>query len=163
MRALVRKLTLLSAMFLAAFTIASASAAFMQPAVAFADDNVVDSSQCGSVKKSFFGLPTWYKYLKVDPSTCEVQDFCVLANPDAGCATSSIPLILLAFIDIALRIGGLVAVGFVIVGGFKFVTSQGEPDGVKNARNTILNALIGLVIAIIATPIVGFIGSNLSK
>lgn len=121
------------------------------------------SSQCSQSKKksvNFFRMPTWYQYLEYDPQTCDVK-FCVLGNGDNGCDKSSIPLVLLALIDIGLRIGALVAVGFVVYGGIKFVTSQGEPDEVKGARNTILNALIGLVIAMIATPMVVFLGTRL--
>lgn len=115
--------------------------------------------KCGKDGKkggSFFGLPTWYKYLKVD-SNCEIKDFSLLGS--AG-KPSSLPLILLALIEIVLRIGSLVAVAFVIIGGIKFVMSQGEPDGVKDARNTILNALIGLVITVTATPVVSFLGNR---
>jgi hypothetical protein len=123
------------------------------------------SSQCSNAKTNtinFFRMPTWYQYLDYDPATCDVK-FCVLGNNDGGCTKSSIPLVLLALIDIALRIGALVAVAFVIIGGIKFVTSQGEPDSVKSARNTVLNALVGLAIAIVATPVVVFIGTQLGK
>lgn len=115
---------------------------------------------------SFFGLPTWYKYLPMDKhadGSCSVAKFCVLAdgeNGDSGCKSSSVPLVLLALIEIVLRLGSIVAVVFVVVGGFKFVTSQGEPEGVHSARNIIINALIGLVITLIATPIVSFIGNR---
>lgn len=126
-----------------------------------------DANKCGN-EGEFLGLPKWHKYLKKTASTdqltgkvsCEIQNFCLLANKDNGCTTSSFPLVILAIIEIVLRIGSLVAVAFVVVGGFKFVTSQGEPDGVRSARNTILNALIGLVITLVATPLVSFIANR---
>jgi hypothetical protein len=52
---------------------------------------------------------------------------------------------------------GVVAVVFVIIGGFKYMTSQGEPGRVQQAKNTILYALIGLVITISAFAITAFI------
>ena len=52
---------------------------------------------------------------------------------------------------------GIVAVVFVIIGGFKYMTSQGEPGRVQQAKNTILYALIGLVITISAFAITAFI------
>jgi hypothetical protein len=70
-------------------------------------------------------------------------------------------LVILAILDIMLRIAGLVAVGFVIYGAIQYITSQGEPDGIKKAQNTITNALIGMVIAITATAAVAFIGNSL--
>jgi len=69
----------------------------------------------------------------------------------------------LAIVDILLRIVGLVSVGFVIYGGFRYITSQGEPDATKKALATVVNALIGMAIAIFAVTIVSFMGSTLWK
>jgi TRAP-type C4-dicarboxylate transport system permease small subunit len=64
-------------------------------------------------------------------------------------------------IDILLRLVGLVAFGYVIYGGFLYLTSQGEPDRTKAALGTLLNAVIGIVIAMFAAAIVSFIGNRL--
>ena len=72
-------------------------------------------------------------------------------------------LIGLGIVDILLRVAGLVAVAFVVYGGFMYMTSQGEPDKTSKAKNTLLNSLIGLTIAIMATVIVSFVGSSLQK
>jgi hypothetical protein len=69
-------------------------------------------------------------------------------------------LIFLAIAEILLRLSGLVAVGFIIYGGIKYILSQGEPDGVQQAQSTIINACIGLVIAIFSTAIVAYIGNT---
>lgn len=110
---------------------------------------------------NFFKFPSWYTYLgsrmEVNSATnrCEMKD---LTNSEF---IQSIPLIALAFVDIALRIAALVAIAYVIWGGIQFVTAQGEADKVKRARQTIINALIGLVIALIATAVVTFVGSRI--
>lgn len=98
-------------------------------------------------------LPSWYKYIEGEQvgKTCELK----FQFPD------DIGAILLAMVEILLRLGAIVAVGFVIYGGFMYMTSQGEPDKAAAARTTILNALIGLVLAILATAIVSFIGGQL--
>lgn len=44
----------------------------------------------------------------------------------------------------------LIAVIVIIVSGIKFVTSQGEPQKIKDARNTLIWAILGLVIALSA-------------
>jgi hypothetical protein len=98
-----------------------------------------------------FLLPTWHKYLQHD-SDCRISDF---NFPD------DLGAIALAIVEILLRIGTLAAVGYVIYGGFMFMTSQGEPDKAANARKTIINAVVGLVIALLATGIVSFIGGKL--
>lgn len=109
---------------------------------------------CGN--NSFFGLPTWYQYLKTGMNgttgRCEI-DFNMPGD---------IPLILLAIVDILLRVAGLVAVAFVIYGGVQYVVSQGEADKTAKAKGTIINALVGMVLAILAATIVGFIGNRLA-
>jgi hypothetical protein len=49
----------------------------------------------------------------------------------------------------------------VFISGFKFITSQGNPESAKSARMTAINALIGLVIVMIATAVVSYIGRNI--
>ena len=51
----------------------------------------------------------------------------------------------------------MVAIIFVIIGGFKFIVAQGNPDKVAKARNTLANALVGALIAILASRVVGYI------
>lgn len=108
---------------------------------------------CPNVQTTFFGLPTWYKYLEVGDNCAVKLDF--KANPN------QIWLIALAIADILLWIAGFVAVLFVILGGYKYITSQFDPEGTKNARDTILNALIGLAVAVIAAALVNFVGRTI--
>ena len=53
-------------------------------------------------------------------------------------------------------IGG-VSVLVIIIGGIRYVTSGGEQAGITAAKNTILYAVVGLVIAILAYSIVHFV------
>lgn len=98
-------------------------------------------------------LPTWYKYLNSET----VAGKCTPLFD----VTKDIPRILLAFVEIALFIGGVVSVGFIIFGGFQYMTSQGEPDKAKSGRTTIVNAIVGLIIASLASAVVNLIGRNL--
>lgn len=52
---------------------------------------------------------------------------------------------------------GAVAVVMIIIGGFRYVTSGGESSNISSAKNTILYALIGLVIVVFAQFIVKFV------
>jgi len=52
---------------------------------------------------------------------------------------------------------GIVAVIMVIVGGFRYVTSGGDASRVASAKNTLLYALIGVIIAALAGVIVQFV------
>jgi hypothetical protein len=53
--------------------------------------------------------------------------------------------------------GGIAAVVMIIIGGLRYVTSSGAPEKVSGAKNTILYALIGLVIIALAQVIVRFV------
>jgi hypothetical protein len=100
----------------------------------------------------FFGLPTWYEYLpKPQPPNCEIS---FDAKSDL---TKNIILVALAILKILLILAGIIAVFMVVMGGFKYVTSQGEPEKVGGAKNTLLNAVVGAMIAILATQVVGYI------
>ncbi|MDZ7785870.1 MAG: pilin [Candidatus Saccharibacteria bacterium] len=110
---------------------------------------------CTRESSTFLNFPTWYKYL--DPTFTDGECKLDLDFEE----TSTYTAIFFAILEIILRIAGLVAVIFVIVGGFTFITSDGQPEKAKNARWTILNALIGLAIALSATVLVNFIGNNL--
>jgi hypothetical protein len=59
-------------------------------------------------------------------------------------------------IQITLTIVGGISVIMVIIGGIKYAGSQGDPAGTAKAKNTIIYALIGVVVAILATTIVQF-------
>jgi len=52
---------------------------------------------------------------------------------------------------------GVAAVIMIIVGGFRYITSAGNQESVKTAKNTIVYAIIGLVIVALAQVIVRFV------
>jgi len=60
-------------------------------------------------------------------------------------------------INILLYVLGIIAVIMIIIGGIRFSTSDGDPAGVKSARNTIIYAIVGLVVAIMAYAIVNLV------
>ena len=57
-------------------------------------------------------------------------------------------------IDILSLVVGVVAVIMIVVGGLKYVTSQGDSSGTASAKNTIIYALVGLVIVALAQVLV---------
>jgi hypothetical protein len=52
---------------------------------------------------------------------------------------------------------GLICVIFIIWGGIRYATSGGDTEKVKNAKNTLLYAIIGLAIALLAAVIVNIV------
>lgn len=59
-------------------------------------------------------------------------------------------------INVIVGVIGVVAVIVIVIGAILMVVSQGEPGKVARARLTIMYAVIGLVIAILAYAIVNF-------
>lgn len=72
------------------------------------------------------------------------------------------PDIIKNVITTILFILGMVAVIMIIIGGVRYTTSNGDAGSIKSAKDTILYAVIGLIVAIMAFAIVNFIIGRLS-
>lgn len=57
---------------------------------------------------------------------------------------------------------GIVAVFMVIISGFKYITSGGDSNGVSSAKNTLIYAIVGLIIVALAQFLVHFVLNNIS-
>lgn len=62
---------------------------------------------------------------------------------------------------ILLFIVGAIAVLMVIIGGLRYVTSSGDQASITSAKNTIIYAIVGLIVAFAAYGIVNFILDNI--
>lgn len=107
---------------------------------------------CESGESSLFGLPAWHKYLTETVT-------------ESGCSVgieklTDIWLVVLAVLEIMTRLAGYIAVVFILYGAFTYVHSQGSPDKLAQAWDTIRMALIGLVLAVAATGIVTFVAGR---
>lgn len=60
-------------------------------------------------------------------------------------------------INVALTILGSVAVLIIVLGGIQYILSRGESNQVSKAKDTILYAVIGLIITMMAGVIVNFV------
>lgn len=60
-------------------------------------------------------------------------------------------------INILLFIIGAIAVLMIIIGGLRYVLSAGDQGAVTGAKNTILYAVVGLIVAVMAFAIVNFV------
>ncbi len=58
---------------------------------------------------------------------------------------------------------GAIAVIYLIIGGLRYVTSGGDSKAVTAAKDTILYAIIGIVVAVISYALVTFVISSLAK
>jgi hypothetical protein len=80
-------------------------------------------------------------------------DQCAAAGSDA---TTQINNIVHTIVNLLSAVVGIVAVIMIIIGGFRYITSGGNDTSVTSAKNTILYAIIGLVVVALAQLIVRF-------
>ncbi len=62
--------------------------------------------------------------------------------------------------NVMLFLIGAVSVIMLIIGGIRYTISNGDQGAVQSAKNTIMYAIIGLVVAILAYAIVQFVTSS---
>lgn len=59
--------------------------------------------------------------------------------------------------NVLLFIIGAIAVIMLVIGGIRYTTSNGQSDQVTAAKNTILYAVVGIIVAILAYAVVNFV------
>lgn len=122
---------LVSVMFLAPFAVV--------PAVHAADEFNLQSGLCSGSNADITASPT---------ASCE----------DTGAqATSKVNDTVAKALNLFSAVVGIIAVVMIIVGGIQYITSGGDSGNVTKAKNTILYAVIGLVVVALAQIIVQFV------
>lgn len=62
-----------------------------------------------------------------------------------------------SILNIVYFLAGTIAVLVIVISGYKFVTGGGNPDAIQKAKNTILYAVIGLIIVFLAYAITRYV------
>lgn len=104
------------------------------PAVAYAD--IGGGLNCGAD-------------LKISSADCQAQD-----------TGGQLDQIITLAINLFSVIVGIIAVVMIIVGGLKYITSGGDSGDITSAKNTILYAVVGLIVVAIAQFVVHFVLSK---
>lgn len=104
----------------------------------------------------FLTFPTWWRGIELDtdPTKCSLK----IENIPPERLVS---IIAANIAEIIIQLVGYASVIFIIVGGFKYITSTGSSDGTASARKTIQNAVIGLLLSILSVGIVNIVFSRL--
>lgn len=84
------------------------------------------------------------------------------AKTAAGCYGDSTKIedVIINIINGVVGVFGIVAAVFIIVGGVGYMTSNGDSGKVEKAKKTILYAVIGLIVSVLAFAIVNFVVAN---
>lgn len=77
-------------------------------------------------------------------------------QPDSA-ATGNLQTNIKNIINVMLLLIGIVAVIMLIIGGFRYVLSNGNEKAITGAKDTILYAIIGIVVALLSFAIVNFV------
>jgi hypothetical protein len=115
--------------------IVSLMALLSLPSIAFALDLGLDPVRAT-------GLPDW--------------------NISSSSGSNTIVLLITKVIKILLGVAGAIAVLFIIIGGFQYLTSGANPKGASAGKETVKNAVIGLIIIILSYVIVAVVASFVS-
>jgi hypothetical protein len=82
------------------------------------------------------------------------QTACLFGN-ESGCGSDT--PIFKTITNVLLFIIGAISVIMLILGGIRYTVSQGDSSAITSAKNTILYAIIGIVVAILAFAAVNFV------
>ena len=87
------------------------------------------------------------------------QVSCLFGSEKEGCTDGT--GIFQTIVNVILFIVGAVAVIMIVIGGVRYTVSNGDSNAVTGAKNTIMYAIVGLVVAIIAYALVNFVVVNI--
>ncbi len=113
------------------FKAAAPLAAWLAPAAAWAQNSVTEGLQMG-------GLQGLFGYGGLNSS-------------------QSLPELIANVIRLMLLFAGAIAVVFVIIGGYQYLTSGGNEEAAEKGKKTLINAIIGVVVIILAYVIINVI------
>ncbi|MBI2442553.1 MAG: hypothetical protein HYV40_01435 [Candidatus Levybacteria bacterium] len=85
---------------------------------------------------------------------------CAEGNADLSlCKTSTLPFgtAFGTIIQFLFVIAVILALGFLVYGGIRWITSGGDKGGVETARNTIIAAIVGLILVFLAYVILNLV------
>lgn len=100
---------------------------------------------------AILSLPHWYDGLQCEDGGEGGVVFTDLA--DIWIITANV-------LNMLIQAAGLIAVFMIIFGGIRYITSQGEPEKIQAAKKTLMYAIGGLILAILASTLVGFIAGQ---
>ncbi len=89
----------------------------------------------------------------VNSSKSADQADCLFGTED-GCSGDGI---FKTITNVMLFVIGAVSVIMLIIGGIRYTVSNGDSTAVQNAKNTIMYAIIGIIVALIAFAVVNFV------
>jgi len=126
--------------FIATLVMVMAGLAVMAPTPAMA----LGGGDCG--KGDFLGFRPWYKGLCNSDNEIEQPE----KDNEKDLALFIWTIALNVTFDLTLAVG-YIALGFIIYGGYLYIMSQGDPSRLARGKKTLMSAIIGTIIAMLAS------------
>lgn len=136
---------------LALFMITAVALVPATAGMAIAAPQIRQVAACGTSVASFLGLEPWWSCLEKKYGQVELGQL------------SDIWLVVLVVLEDAIKLGGYIAVGFIIWGGIKYTKSQGNSSEIQQAQMVIKNAILGLVLTLLSVAMVEFVVAGLTR
>ena len=96
-------------------------------------------------------------FAQLGPTPLEDTRCVIDPSGDQIATLDCIPVIIGNVVFWLLVFAGIVALVLIIISGFKFINSAGEPKKAEGARKTLTYAVLGLILILLSFGIVGFI------
>jgi hypothetical protein len=84
----------------------------------------------------------------------DITSSCTQWQIDQGLCEAGLRSLILSMINWILLFLGLIATGFLIYGGFLYITSAGNDENINKAKKLIMYAAIGVVVILLASILV---------
>lgn len=105
------------------------------------------------------GMPAMADNCAKTPNTplCQAKTGVNKAGGNAGSNSTSLTTRIHLIINLIIYAVGFASIIMIVIGGIRYTTSNGDSSGTKGAKDTIMYSVVGLVVAIMAYAIVGFV------
>lgn len=107
------------------------------------------------------GIPAGIAVAQGEPM--DFQSGLSQAGQAAGGASGDVSSFILSIANGLAIFAAVVALAYIVLGGFRYITSVGDERAVESAKKMVSFALIGLIFVIIAAVIVNFIVTSISS
>lgn len=90
---------------------------------------------------------------------------CIPNSPFSGgfANQSTLSGLITTILNFVLMLAGIIAVVFIIIGGYRYMTAGGNEENAEKGRKALVNAIIGLLIVILAFTIVQVVSNALTS
>lgn len=92
-----------------------------------------------------------------DGGNAKKQILIGVGETDDKCDGSDVTNFIGSIVEIVSVVTGVAAIIMLLIAGFKYITSGGDSGKISSAKNTLIYAMVGIAVAVLAQVIVNFV------